>query len=992
MPATQAPYSQYFDKNGQPLDAGYVWFGLPNENPKTSPVNVYWDADLTQPALQPIRTLAGYLARNGSPAQVFTDGAYSQTVENKRFEMVYYAANSADYSDLPIRVAVITATDGQTLVNLPFAYTRGNNSLAIYLNGILLIKDKDYTETSTTSVTMIRPLKVGPGGADEVTAIGGRLINAASAIDAVSAAALASNTGATLVGTATGETLAERLGRLEFFTATPSNATADFTAFLLAGGGSVPDGVYEIDDITITNRVTVTGSADAIFKRRNTTSANSTMILFAAGSEDSVWDGPTVDGGRNTTVKAAFSAANPSYPGYWSGWFGVQSQAARINYRGKFTNHVSKPCWFAGDDNVIDIVCEDHGDAALFGYVWFSNGAVNRITPRPSGNGARRQSVKCISIRADNDGVAQVIQHAIDVQAAVGGSYDLRCYDLDGDTAGVSSYVSGITIENCEDCNLPLTLAHNFVSDTLQHLGVSLLGNTRCPLSVVSVQSIAGLAYEQNGNTDCPAALVMLDGAYKATTACPVGNDVSYGVSEYAGVWNVSRNSKSSQSNVRSDILGGTVQRFTRGVYLRTASVSLDSVNIVGNLKDGVLIAEAVFADHFTGAIAQKNRLTKLTNCVITCNGRAGISAESFKNFVLTGTRCYNNGQDTTLSTSVRVGLTASAGDLLQATGCQFGDDQSWTDTAACTYEPQASVNNFLTVYMQSTLGRLTVGQWITLVNGTGSGNVTAKIYATGVNDDVTLQTTGAVTLSATGNTTALTGTWSGSGTTLTGVGTAATTEIIGVTYVTNGTHWRRVLKATSATSIIIDTAFPSPLSGATLSKLLVNVSGIPSQQEGARVFSGVNKHFLGPDNTYDGNVLSRTVISDPLEAITGSVYFRKASVNPAALTVNLQTAIPARHRLCGVALNNDVAISGGGSTSYEVRLTNSGGTTLQTIATLVGLTKNTKVTAAVAASNQVADGNLLRVVFAGGAPTAGTITCEARYVVDGPQALPDAP
>ena len=198
MPATQAPYSQYFDKNGQPLDAGYVWFGLPNENPKTSPVNVYWDADLTQPASQPIRTLAGYLARNGSPAQVFTDGAYSQIVENKRFEMVYYAANSADYSDLPIRVAVITATDGQTLVNLPFAYTRGNNSLAIYLNGLLLLKDRDYTETSTTSVTMIRPLKVGPGGADEVTAVGGRLINAASAIDAVSAAALAAGSGAGL--------------------------------------------------------------------------------------------------------------------------------------------------------------------------------------------------------------------------------------------------------------------------------------------------------------------------------------------------------------------------------------------------------------------------------------------------------------------------------------------------------------------------------------------------------------------------------------------------------------------------------------------------------------------------------------------------------------------------------------------------------------------------------------------------------------------------
>lgn len=273
MPATQAPYSQYFDKNGQPLDAGYVWFGLPNENPKTSPVNVYWDADLTQPALQPIRTLAGYLARNGSPAQVFTDGAYSQIVENKRFEMVYYAANSADYSDLPIRVAVITATDGQTLVNLPFAYTRGNNSLAIYLNGLLLLKDRDYTETSTTSVTMIRPLKVGPGGADEVTAIGGRLINAASAIDAVSAAALAAGSGAGLVGfdaslTFPSGTVGERL-KYETWVEDYYDAGAGASAWRLAFEGAlaalggpgtirVGSGTKTLDDVFTVDVVGVT--------------------------------------------------------------------------------------------------------------------------------------------------------------------------------------------------------------------------------------------------------------------------------------------------------------------------------------------------------------------------------------------------------------------------------------------------------------------------------------------------------------------------------------------------------------------------------------------------------------------------------------------------------------------------------------------------------------------------------------------------------------
>lgn len=88
--AAGQPFPLYFDKNGDVLDSGYLYFGAVNLNPETNPIQVYWDAAGTQPAPQPIRTLAGYAVRNGTPANVYINGAYSQTVKNKRGVVVAY--------------------------------------------------------------------------------------------------------------------------------------------------------------------------------------------------------------------------------------------------------------------------------------------------------------------------------------------------------------------------------------------------------------------------------------------------------------------------------------------------------------------------------------------------------------------------------------------------------------------------------------------------------------------------------------------------------------------------------------------------------------------------------------------------------------------------------------------------------------------------------------------------------------------------------------
>lgn len=104
------PYPIFTDKSGDPLDAGYLYFGEANLNPETNPIQIYYDTALTQPAAQPVRTINGYPSRNGSPALIYADSNFSVTVRNKKNELVIYS---------PIGYGIVpgtssTATDQMT--------------------------------------------------------------------------------------------------------------------------------------------------------------------------------------------------------------------------------------------------------------------------------------------------------------------------------------------------------------------------------------------------------------------------------------------------------------------------------------------------------------------------------------------------------------------------------------------------------------------------------------------------------------------------------------------------------------------------------------------------------------------------------------------------------------------------------------------------------------------------------------------------------------
>lgn len=87
----QPTYPIFTETDGQPLEDGYIWIGTANLDPQANPINVYWDAALTQLAGQPIRTEGGYPVNSGTPARLYVNSDYSIRVMNRNGSTVYSA-------------------------------------------------------------------------------------------------------------------------------------------------------------------------------------------------------------------------------------------------------------------------------------------------------------------------------------------------------------------------------------------------------------------------------------------------------------------------------------------------------------------------------------------------------------------------------------------------------------------------------------------------------------------------------------------------------------------------------------------------------------------------------------------------------------------------------------------------------------------------------------------------------------------------------------
>jgi hypothetical protein len=138
------PYPIFTDLDGTPLDDGYLYIGAINDDPETNPIQVFWDANLTIPATQPIRTSNGYAYRNGTPALIYTAGAFSITIRNKRNEFVLYSPVGYGFDPAAVSASVVKNDFIGDGVEVAFTLSAAPSTILatnVFINGVYQEKD-----------------------------------------------------------------------------------------------------------------------------------------------------------------------------------------------------------------------------------------------------------------------------------------------------------------------------------------------------------------------------------------------------------------------------------------------------------------------------------------------------------------------------------------------------------------------------------------------------------------------------------------------------------------------------------------------------------------------------------------------------------------------------------------------------------------------------------------------------------------------------------
>lgn len=126
------PFPFYQDRDGQPLDDGYVYIGSTDYDAQMYPVDIYYDEDMTIPAPNPLRTSNGYIYRAGTPTQIYVDDTtFSIKVLKSDMTLVYSYPNARLLNSLlPDSVNADALTDDAVSRVLEAAYPVGS----IYIN------------------------------------------------------------------------------------------------------------------------------------------------------------------------------------------------------------------------------------------------------------------------------------------------------------------------------------------------------------------------------------------------------------------------------------------------------------------------------------------------------------------------------------------------------------------------------------------------------------------------------------------------------------------------------------------------------------------------------------------------------------------------------------------------------------------------------------------------------------------------------------------
>jgi hypothetical protein len=115
------PFPTFHDRDGQPLEAGFLYFGVAGLNAVSNPIPVYVDAALTIPAAQPVRTLNGFPQYAGAACRLYVNADDFSVVVNN-------ADNTLVFSSLNATVRLPLAATTGTISADRVAYVEGGTS------------------------------------------------------------------------------------------------------------------------------------------------------------------------------------------------------------------------------------------------------------------------------------------------------------------------------------------------------------------------------------------------------------------------------------------------------------------------------------------------------------------------------------------------------------------------------------------------------------------------------------------------------------------------------------------------------------------------------------------------------------------------------------------------------------------------------------------------------------------------------------------------
>ena len=301
------PYPIFTDRDGSPLDAGYLYFGEVNQNPETNPIQIYYDSAFTIPAAQPLRTSNGYVMRNGSPALVYAGSQFSVTVRNKRNELVIYSPVGYGVDPASISGSVIYddfTGDGVTTAFTLTASPSTKNATNVYIDGVYQSKNNYNTSGSTLTFSTAPPLL----SAIEVVSQESSIIGGASSQQ------ITYNQGGTSAVSRTVQGRLQDFVSVKDFGAVGDGVTDDTVAiqaaidYAVSGKGKliIPKANYRITStLTVAQPITIDGEMSQIFQA----TADIDVFLFDEGTVGSGNYQNTFDV-RNLVIRTAAGTGN----------------------------------------------------------------------------------------------------------------------------------------------------------------------------------------------------------------------------------------------------------------------------------------------------------------------------------------------------------------------------------------------------------------------------------------------------------------------------------------------------------------------------------------------------------------------------------------------------------------------------------------------------------------------------------------------------------